>query len=72
MGLLYLPFLIILHKGKYSCGDFEASAVVILCWHRKILNSGLVVKKNIRYSLSRLPKAPEGQGLDRLYLIFKI
>ena len=67
-----MPFCIILEKGKYSSDDFEAATVIILYWHRKILNSGLVVKKNIRYSLSRLPKAPEGQGLDRLYLIFKI
>ncbi len=36
-----------------------------------ILNSGLMVKKNIRYILSRLPEAPAGQGLDRIYLIFK-
>ena len=39
--------------------------------HGKILNSGLMVKKNIRYILSRLPEAPVGQGLDRIYLIFK-
>ncbi len=40
-------------------------------WHSFYLDSGLIIRKNIRYRLSRLPKAPEGQGLDSLYLIFK-